>query len=60
MEMRVMETKIGNTRIIFNDACLEFKTEEERNGVFQRVSNIAYAELLRQELAKEEKNRQAT
>lgn len=58
--MRVMETKIGNTRIIFNDACLKFKTEEERNEVFRRVSNIAYDALLRQKLAKEEKNRQET
>lgn len=51
--MRVMEIKIGNSTIIFNDAHLEFRTEEERNGVFQRFSNIAYRELLRQQAAKE-------
>ncbi|MCI8823294.1 MAG: hypothetical protein HFI15_12475 [Lachnospiraceae bacterium] len=57
--MRVMEFKIGNSQIIFNDASLEFRTEEERNGVFQRFSNIAYGELLRQQAAKEKKEKAA-
>ncbi len=51
--MKVMEIKIGNSQIIFNDACLKFRTEEERNGVFQRISSIAYGELIRQQAAKE-------
>lgn len=57
--MRVMEMKIGNSRIIFNDECLKFRTEEERNGVFQRFSNIAYGELLRQRTAKEREEKAA-
>ena len=57
--MKVMEIKIGNSQIIFNDACLEFRTEEERNGVFQRISSIAYGELLRQQAAKEREEKAA-
>ena len=51
--MRVAEFMIGNTKIIINDECLVYRTEEERRQVFQRVSNIAYEGLLRQMAAKE-------
>lgn len=51
--MRVMEFKIGDTKIIMNDACLVYRTEEERNEVFRRVSEIAYGALRRQQAAKE-------
>lgn len=57
--MKVMEFMIGNTNIIINDKCLEFRTEEERKGVFQRFSNIAYRELYRQEAAKEREEKAA-
>lgn len=53
--MRVAEFMIGNTKIIINDACLVYKTEEERKGVFDRFSRIAYEELCRQQAAKERK-----
>lgn len=51
--MRVAEFKIGNTKIIINDECLIYRTKEEREQVFRRVSDIAYEGLLRQMAAKE-------
>lgn len=53
--MRVMEFEIGGSKIIINDECLVYRTEEERNGVFRRVSDIAYGALRRQQAAKEKK-----
>ena len=45
----IKEFMIGNTHIKINDKYCHNQTEEERQEIMQRISNMAYAALVRQE-----------
>lgn len=44
----MQEFMIGNTKIIINDSFCKNQTAEQREKIFQRVSDIAYKALLSQ------------
>lgn len=44
----MQEFMIGNTKIIINDSICRDQTPEQREQIFQRVSDIAYGALISQ------------
>lgn len=56
----IKEFMIGNTHIKINDKYCHNQTEEERQAIMQRISNMAYAALVRQEQRKMEEQKKET
>lgn len=54
------EYMIGNTHIKINDKYCHNQTEEERQAIMQRVSNMAHAALIRQEQRRLEEQKKKT